>query len=107
MIKINKQLQRPDKGTLSSGSIIDFTTIFPTGTLLVRYNLTHWFNEESKEEDGWLPVAGVKEFSYKIVKEYTPEDYAKLNEAGSADLVEQWLKELIDATIGEGYTEII
>ena len=107
MIQINKQLQRPDKGTLSSGSIIDFTTIFPTGTLAVRYNLTHWFSELAKSEVTWLPVAGITNFSYVLIKECTEEEYAELNNAGSADLVEQWLKELIDAKIGDGYTEII
>jgi len=107
MIKIDKQLQRPDKGTLSSGSIIDFTTIFPTGILSVRYNLTHWFNELAKSEGNWLPVQGVTNFKYVLIKECTEEEYAKLNETGSADLVEEWLKELIDTSIGEGYTEII
>ena len=107
MIKINKQLQRPDKGTLAAGSIIDFTTIFPTGTLLVRYNLTHWFNQLAKDEDGWFPVAGVTNFSYILIKECTEEEYAQLNDAGSADLVQLWLKELIDAKIGAGNTELI
>ena len=107
MIKINKELQRPDKGTVSSGSIIDFTTIFPTGTLKVRYNLTHWFSELAKDEDEWLPVAGITNFSYVLIKECTEEEYSELNNAGSADLVEQWLKELIDAEIGANYTEII
>jgi hypothetical protein len=107
MIQINKQLQRPDKGTLASGSIIDFTTIFPTGTLSVRYNLIHWFNQLAKDEDGWLPVAGVTNFSYIMIKECTEEEYAQLNEAGSADLVQLWLKELIDAKIGAGNTIII
>ena len=107
MIKIDKQLQRPDKGTLSAGSIIDFTTIFPTGTLKVRYNLKHWFSEAAKEEGTWLPVAGVTNFSYIMVKDCTREEYDQLNNAGSADLVEGWLKELIDAEIGIGYTTII
>jgi hypothetical protein len=107
MIKIDKQLQRPDKGTLASGSIIDFTTIFPTGTLKVRYNLTHWFSEAAKSEGTWLPVAGVTNFPYVLIKECTEEEYAQLNDAGSADLVEVWLQELIDEKIGAGYTEII
>ena len=107
MIKINKQLQRPDKGTLESGSIIDFTTIFPTGTLAVRYNLTHWFSESAKDEGTWLPVAGITNFKYVLIKECTEAEYAELNNAGSADLVEAWLKDLIDAEIGANYTEII
>jgi len=107
MIKIEKQLQRPDKGTLESGSIIDFTTIFPTGTLAVRYNLTHWFSELAKIEGTWLPVAGVTNFPYVLIKECNEEEYAQLNDAGSADLVEVWLQELIDAKIGAGYTTII
>jgi len=110
MIKINKQLQRPDKGTLSAGSIIDYNARFIGETMQVVYDLTHWFNELAKDtakEDGWLPVAGITNFSYKLVKDCTPEEWAKLNDVGSAQLVQEWLQELIDSKIGEGYTELI
>jgi hypothetical protein len=110
MIKINKQLQRPDKGTLSAGSIIDYTTNFNGDKKIVRFNLTHWFNELAKEkakEDGWLPVQAITNFIYIQLKECTDEEWASLNDAGSAEMVELWLKDIIDAEIGNGSTEII
>ncbi len=110
MIKINKQLQRPDKGTLSAGSILDYNTNFIGEGKIVRYNLTHWFNEIAKEtskEDGWLPVQAITNFKYIQIKECTDEEWDSLNDAGSAVMVQDWLKEIIDAEIGEGYTEII
>tara|TARA_R110000744_G_scaffold148351_1_gene261377 strand:- start:6599 stop:6922 length:324 start_codon:yes stop_codon:yes gene_type:complete len=107
MIQIDKELTRPDKGTVAAGSLINFTTIFPTGTMNVRYNLIHWVNEEAKDSEEWLPILGVINFSYIQIKECTPEEYAKLNDSGSAELVESWLKELIDAKIGAGNTKII
>jgi hypothetical protein len=109
-IKINKQLQRPDKGTLSAGSIIDNTTRFIPESKTIIYYLTHWFNELAKEtakEDGWLPVANVKNFPYKIIKNCTIEEWSKIEEASASTIVENWLKELIDSKIGIGFTEII
>lgn len=110
MIQINKQLQRPDKGTLSAGSLIDFKTIRSETDKSIRYNLTHWFNQAAKDapkEDGWLPVAVVKNFSYILRKECTDEEWLKLNDAGSTELVEGWLQDIIDSKIGDGNTEII
>lgn len=109
-IKINKQLQRPDKGPLSPGSIIDFTPILPVGTQKIRYNLIHWFDELTKEEateKGWFPIESITNFKYILIKECTDEEFAKLKEANADILIEQWLKELIDLQIGDGNTEMI
>lgn len=109
-IKINKQLTRPDKGTLSAGSIIDFQTRFISDDLTVVFMLTHWFNQLAKDtakEEGWKPVAEIKNFSYKLPRKCTEEEWLKLNDAGSADMVEGWLKDIIDSKIGDGNTEII
>lgn len=107
MIKINKQLQRPDKGTLSSGSIIDYNTKFIGESMTVIYMLTHWFNELARTEEGWLPVAGITNFSYRQTKVCTPEEWALLDDAGATALVQDWLKEIIDSKIGVGNTEIV
>lgn len=107
MIEITKKLQRPDKGTVSAGSIIDCKAIRYPEKLKVRYNLTHWFNKLAKEEEGWLPIQKITNFDYILIKECTEEEYAKLNDAGSFELEEQWLKELIDAKIGAGFTNTI
>ena len=107
MIKINKQLQRPDKGTLSSGSIIDYNARFIGETMQVVYDLTHWFNELARTEEEWKPVASITNFKYKQVKQCSEAEWNELNNAGSPTLVQDWLKEIIDSKIGEGYTEII
>jgi len=110
MIQINKQLQRPDKGTLSSGSIIDYTAQFIGAKKVIRFNLTHWFNLAAKDapkEDGWMPVAGITNFKYVQLRECTDEEWLSLDDAGSAVMVEGWLKEIIDSKIGVGNTVII
>lgn len=107
MIQINKQLQRPDKGTLSSGSIIDYTTQFLGENKIVRFNLIHWFNELARTEEGWLPVAKITNFDYTLFKNCTDAEWDSLNDAGSAVMVQEWLQELIDEKIGVGSTEIV
>ena len=110
MIKINKQLQRPDKGMVSSGSIIYYTAQFIEEKNTIRFNLTHWFSLSAKETsntDGWLPIPKVKDFSYIQLKECTDEQWKLLDDAGSAALVKDWLKEIIESQIGLGNTEII
>tara|TARA_R110000824_G_scaffold289801_2_gene478326 strand:- start:141 stop:473 length:333 start_codon:yes stop_codon:yes gene_type:complete len=110
MIQINKELTRPDKGIVAAGSLIRFSTIFPSGTMEVRYNLKHWVDKDAMDapkKDGWLPITSVRDFSYIQIKQCTPEEYARINDAGSAQLVESWLKELIDVKIGNGNTKII
>ena len=109
-IKINKQLQRPDKGTLSAGSLINYTARFLQDELTVVFYLTHWFNELAKEEakeKGWLPVAKITNFDYRLSRICTIEEWQKLDDAGASKMVEGWLKEIIDNKIGIGYTEIL
>ena len=107
MIQINKQLIRLDKGTLSAGSLIDFKPAFLAEKKIVLYTLRHWFNQLAKDEEGWTPVPGVIAFEYKLNKECTEEEWLSLNDAGSAELVEVWLQEIIDSKIGAGNTIII
>jgi len=95
MIQINKQLTRLDGGHLASGSIVPFQPQFNADELSVSYYITHWYKPTSKE-DGFSPVSGVIEFSYIQFKECTIEEWALLNEAGSADVVEQWLVDILD-----------
>jgi len=107
MIVINKQLQRPDKGMVSTGSIINYTARFLEENLTVVFDLTHWFSEAAKTEGGWLPINRITNFSYIQMKECTAEEWALLDDAGSVALVEGWLKEIIDEKIGTGFTEIV
>lgn len=107
MIQINKQLERPDNGTVPSGSIIDYKVIRNDVDKTLRYNLTHWLSEEAKQLAGCMPIARVTNFTYIMVKECTTEEYDQLNQAGSFELEEEWLKEMIDAKIGVGNTKTI
>lgn len=110
MIQINKQLQRPDKGMVSPGSLIYYTAQFIEEKKTIRFNLTHWFSLSAKEtaaDDGWQPIQKVKDFSYIQFKECTEEEWDALDESGSAALVKDWLKQIIESQIGAGNTEII
>jgi hypothetical protein len=98
MITINKTLERPDKGTVPSGSVIDYKVIRNDENKTLRYNITHWLSEEAKGE-GWKPIASVKDFPYKLIKECTEDEYLKLNEAGSFELEKQWLEDIINSII--------
>ena len=106
MIKINKQLDRPDGGKVPSGSLIQSEPMFKKEQLKVIWKLTHWLSQSAIDSDK-MPIPIITNFDYWITKQCTEEEFAKLNDAGSAELVENWLKEIIDASIGLGYTEIV
>ena len=61
----------------------------------------------AKDEEGWTSVPGVIAFKYKLNKECTDDEWLSLNDAGSVELVEVWLQEIIDSKIGVGNTVII
>jgi hypothetical protein len=107
MIKINKQLQRPDGGTVSSGSIVDYTTRMLGESMQVVYYLKHYFSQAAID-DGKPTIPGVTNFGYNQVKTCTETEWTELNlDAGAGPRVQDWLKEIIDANIGNGNTEII
>jgi hypothetical protein len=106
MIKINKQLKRPDGGTVSSGSILNYNTRFIGNGMIISYDLTLYFSQ-SALDNGMKKVPSVLDFKYRLNKECTIEEWAKLNDSGSADLVQNWLKDLIDTEIGTGFTELV
>ena len=105
MIQINKQLERPDGGVVPSGSLLNYSTKFGQD-LTANFYLTHWLDQDSKDA-GKLPIASILDFKYALSKQCTAEEWVLLNEAGSALLVENWLKSLIDSEIGAGYTVIL
>jgi len=106
MIKITKQLQRPDGGTVASGSLIKFNPLFNKDSLSVRYNMTHYFSQSALDSKK-KPVPGVTNFPYVLIKMCTPDEYLKLELADAPTLVEQWLADEIGGKIGVGNTVII
>lgn len=106
MIKINKLLNRPDGGTVAPGSLLKFEPKFNKDALTVSYFLTHFVSQQAID-DGKQPIPGVTDFKYQVQKQCDEAEYLELNNAGAADLVETWLKELIDGLIGAGNTEIV
>jgi hypothetical protein len=108
MIKINKQLQRPDGGNVSTGSIIDYNSRFIGKGRIVSFDLMHHFSESALNEGKQL-IPSITNFIYRLNKECTIEEWTELmiGADASGDLVQNWLKKLIDVKIGSGYTEII
>jgi hypothetical protein len=107
MIKINKQLQRPDGGTVSAGSIVDYTTRMLGESMQVVYYLKHYFSQ-SAIDDGKPTIPGVTNFGYKQVKNCTVAEWTELNlDAGAGPRVQDWLVEILDELIGAGNIEII
>lgn len=105
-IKVNKRLNRPDGGIVASGSIVKYDTRLNSKSLVVWFFLNHYITQTALD-NGKRPIQAIKEFEYKIFKECTPEDWAKLNDSGSAQLVEGWLKSELETRLGEGLVEII
>ena len=106
MIQINKELQRPDGGNVKAGSIVDYNARFLSDVTTIVYDLKLYFNQKAIDEKK-LPVPKVDNLKFRITKKCTEEQWKKLNESGSVDLVQSWLKELIDQEIGKGFTEIV
>lgn len=108
MIKINKKLNRPDGGTVAAGSIIDYNSRFIGKGMIISFQLMHHFSEAALE-DGKPLIAKITNFAYRLNKECSEEEWAELMTGSEASgiLVETWLKEMIDALIGAGNTEII
>jgi hypothetical protein len=106
MIKITKKLNRPDGGTVSAGSVLDYSTTFPKDAKVVFYSISLYFNQLALDEKK-PTIPAVTEFDYKMVKECTDAEWSKLNDAGSNDLVQLWLKEMLDLKLGLGNTEIV
>jgi hypothetical protein len=106
MIKINKELTRPDGGNVSTGSIIEYTPRFLNEIMVASFDLRHFVSVQTLL-DGKKTIPSVIEFKYRLNKQCDAEQWELLNNAGSADLVQEWLKDLIDQEIGAGFTEII
>lgn len=110
-IKINKQLNRPDGGVVDAGSIVDFNQSThsngdDTGTVFFAVSL--YISEEAIEE-GKKAVPSIVEFGWQLPKECDVAEWSELlmGENQTAILMHDWLKEIIDSKIGEGFTEII
>ena len=107
MIKINKQLQRPDGGTVSAGSIIDYNSKFIGKGMIISFQLMHHFSE-SAIEGGKPLIPSITNFKYRLNKECTAEQWSEIFTQPDAGIyVETILKDLIDEKIGAGFTEIV
>ena len=107
MIKINKQLQRPDGGTVSAGSIVDYNSKFIGKGMIISFQLMHYFSE-SAIESGKTLIPAITNFKYRLNKECTAEQWVEIfTQANAGIYVETLLKDLIDEKIGEGFTEIV
>lgn len=108
MVKINKELNRTDGGIIASGSVVAFDIIEDGQSKTVFFRIRHYVSEELKIA-GKTTIYEITEFSYKnMQKQCTTEEWTTLTEsAGSAALLQDWVKAIIDSEIGSGFTEII
>ena len=91
----------------SAGTIGSYdSTTFPKDSRVIFYRLSLYFNQLALDENK-PTIPAVTEFDYKIVKECTDKEWSKLNDAGSNDLVQLWLKEMLDLKLGQGNTKIV
>jgi len=107
MIKINKQLSRPDGGVVASGSIVKSNTDFDGDELIVKYRIKHYITVAAMDA-GKETIPAVTNFGYYLNRQCTAQEWADLfTEAGAGNQVELWLQTIIDELIGVGNTEII
>lgn len=102
MITINKELNRPDGGKVASGSIIKYNTRFNADNGYVVWFYLNHFVDVASFDSGKEKVHQIDEFSYTQYKECTQAEWDSLNDAGSAVLVESWLKDILELELGEG-----
>jgi len=105
MIKITKQLQRVDGGTVTANSILCFKAILTPETKTVQYLLSLYFSQVKKDEG--CPQLSVTDFSSGVSKVCSGADWNLLNDAGALNQIETWLLEEIIALIGVGNAVII
>ena len=106
MLKINKQLNRPDGGEVQSGSVIKYDVRLNTKSSTVWFFLNHYISEDTLNE-GKQNISKINEFNYKLYRECSQVEWDMLNDSNSAELVAGWLLELIENKIGSGYIQII
>ncbi len=106
MIKINKQLKRPDGGTVTTGSLVKYNPTFVPDSLTIIYTLKHYFSQ-SALDSGKLCIPAVTDFAYRMNKVCTQAEYDQLKLADADLLVQTWLQGLIENSIGVGNTELV
>lgn len=108
-VKINKALNRPDGGSVSSGSLAVCNNPQQLVNSMQVVFLTNFFITETAYQNGKTPIPQLDKFpSMKLIKQCSEEEWADLNDsAGAGALVGLFMQECIDAIIGGGSTEII
>jgi len=105
MIKITKQLNRIDGGTVTANSILDYKAVLNPSEKTIQYILCLYFSQAKKDEG--CPHLSVTEFSSGLSKVCSGTDWDLLNDAGGLDQIETWLLELIIAIVGVGNAVIV
>jgi len=105
MIKITKQLQRVDGGTVTANSILCYKAVLTPETKTIQYILSLFFSQAKKDEG--CPQLSVTDFANGLSKVCSGADWDLLNDAGGLDQIETWLLEEIIAIIGVGNAVIL
>ena len=110
-IKINKQLNRPDGGKITSGSVATSNPSFDEGNMRVIFPTYLYVSEASKNEGKAVIPACVeltsrKSMPKRLVKQCTIEEWEAINLGANAGILTmQWFQTCIDEVIGAGFTE--
>ncbi len=107
MIKINKELQRPDGGNVAAGSILDYNTKFIGKGKMTMFTVFLYYSREALD-DGKVTVPSITDFKFRLTKKCSDQEWIDvMTKANAGELTQGWLKDLVDAKIGLGNTEII
>jgi len=113
-IIITKQLNRPDGGKITGGSIATSNVQFDEDNKTVKFPL-YLFITQTAKDDGKDVVPACVEFSNRspsksiplltMRKECTDAEWEAVNvDANAGALTTQWMQDCIDEIIGDGFT---
>ena len=107
-IKITKELNRPDLGTIAPNSIANSNAVMREESLTVAFPM-RLFTSQAAQDAKAPNVPGCTEFpNFRLFKVCTQAEWDAMNDdAGAGALVVGWFQDAIDNAIGLGNTEIV
>ena len=109
IVKITKQLDRPDGGKVASGSIaVCNSPRQVVSEQAVEFN-TEFFINQTAIDNGKTNIPALVKFpKMKLIKMCSDDEWTELNDdAGAGALIGKFMTECIDEVLGDGFTELI
>ncbi len=109
IVKITKQLDRPDGGKVASGSIAVCNSPRQVVNEKAVVFIIAFFINQTAIDSGKTNIPQLVKFpTMKLVKMCSDDEWTELSDdAGAGALVGKFMKECIDAAIGDGFAELI